>query len=260
MRTRFFAPFLLVALLGGCVAPQPDPRAQQVVAEATTPYITPGLIAPTLLPPPPAQGSAEWKRDLKTVLTTQRRASQADFDAAKAEQKIDLTASTRVLGPDFTRDRLPVTFALLDRVEGVCGQTVDTAKNYWNTNRPFRADGRIRTVDPTVTSKSYPSGHATCSRLLAEVLSQLMPERQEALRQRATEIAQHRIVAGMHYPHDLKGGNDLALILFGALQNSAAYRMDLDAARQEIAAMQTHSQAAQPKYGSAFPPQPVPLP
>jgi hypothetical protein len=61
----------------------------------------------------------------------------------------------------------------------------------------------------TAKSPSFPSGHATQSRLIAEVLAQLYPELKEKLIKKADKVAKSRFVGGLHYPSDLEYGKML---------------------------------------------------
>ena len=236
---------LLCVLLTGCATP-PAAAPSSGAAEASpvvTPsvtssavYIAPEAIAPDLLSPPPVKGSAAWQHDLEQVIAVQQKASAADKVAADREQALKVTMLTEVLGVSFTADKLPRTFALLAKVGETCHETTEAAKNYWHTERPWLVDKRVVSGVTFMPSRNgaYPSGHTSCSRLWAEVLGQIVPAGRPALRARANSIAQHRMVSGMHFPHDLNGGEQVALLLFGALQVTPAYQADLAAARAEV--------------------------
>jgi len=64
----------------------------------------------------------------------------------------------------------------------------------------------------------------------------LMPDKKEALLARAEEIAQHRVVVGMHFPHDVAGGKKLAELIVAELKKSPDFTKDLAAAKAELAA------------------------
>jgi hypothetical protein len=53
---------------------------------------------------------------------------------------------------------------------------------------------------------SYPSGHASGMELQARILAELFPKKREALLQRARQIADGRVVAGVHYASDTEAG------------------------------------------------------
>ncbi len=228
---RFYR-FVVVALVCFCgVAVPSTPWA--AVAEQN--YIQAQFLPPQLLLPPPEEGGSAWKSQIKAILHAQRHLSPAELFAIRDEQKFRIELLTDTLGPAFTRERLPKTFALLDRVMSATGQVVDADKKFWHTRRPYLADPHVKLyVDPIDASPAYPSGHTTGSRVLAEVLGMLAPEELSALRARADAIALRRVEAGVHFPVDLEGGRLLAMLIVGALTANPDFQDDLNAAREEI--------------------------
>lgn len=199
-------------------------------------YIQPQLLPPQLLPPPPAQSSAALKAQIEAVVKAQRAIPAADLVAMKAEQQLQIEQMTAILGDSFTRERLPKTFAMLDRVVSGTGQIVEADKKFWHTRRPYLTDPRVKLmVDPIDASPAYPSGHTAQSRVLAEVLGMLVPNRLPALRARADAVARHRVEAGVHYPVDLDGGRMLAMLIVGAMLANDDFQDDMVVARREIA-------------------------
>jgi acid phosphatase (class A) len=81
---------------------------------------------------------------------------------------------------------------------------------------------------------SYPSGHTTGSYLWASVLSLLMPKQANDFKNRAHEIAWHRVQVGMHYPQDLNGGKQLALVVLGGLIHNPDFLEDFNDALTEL--------------------------
>ena len=200
-------------------------------------YVSAQFLPPDLLPPPPAEGSKEWRAQINAVLQAERRATQADLAAAVDEQKMRLELMTSVMGPTFTRDRLPKTFALLDHVLEGARQVSEADKKFWHTRRPYLTDKRVKLyVDPIDNSPAYPSGHTSESLVLAEVLGMLDPDKRPALRVRAAAIARHRIEAGVHYPCDIEGGRMLAMLIVGSLTGNDDFQDDLAAAKKELRA------------------------
>lgn len=199
-------------------------------------YINPESISPTLIAPPPAANSETSKHEIDQIIVRQKHYTKAQLDAAlKTHHPVTPELMTYVIGTDFTRTRLPFTFSFLDQVVADCFDTIETAKRYYNTKRPYVADQRVKALVPNPnTNGAYPSGHTACSRVWAEVLTQLVPEKQAALRARADEMGEHRILLGVHYPHDVEGGKNMALLIVGALQQSKAYQADLAKAKAEI--------------------------
>jgi acid phosphatase (class A) len=105
---------------------------------------------------------------------------------------------------------------LIDRAFLTSKAVNDSAKNYWNTKRPYLMDKNIKALIKPHNNKSYPSGHTSSSYVAAHLLGLLIPEKRNQFYNRAAEIANHRILVGMHYPKDVEGGKEMALLIVGA--------------------------------------------
>ena len=212
------------------------PLSPTVVEARDRSYVSSTQLPPQLLPPPPAEGDAAWRVQVDAVLAAQKHIPDADIAAMRDEQHMRLSLMTDVMGADFTRDRLPKTYALLDRVLADANDVTDADKTFWHTRRPYLTDAHVKLlVDPIDKSPAYPSGHTSETRVRAEVLGLLSPDHLAALRAHAEVIAAHRVEAGVHHPNDLEGGRLLAMLIVGALIENADFQTDLAAARAEIA-------------------------
>ena len=224
---------VLAALLLTACAP---PMAADT-AESPSSYLTPAILPPTLLPPPPAEGSAGWQANMDAVVAVQAQRTDGDVAALIDEQHLRLALMTDVLTADPRPESAPAVATLLQRVLATTGAVAEADKQFWHTRRPYLADPRVHLlVDPIDASPGYPSGHTTTARVLAEVLGLLYPNQLANLRARAQIIAWHRIMAGVHEPADIEGGQLLAMQIVGALLNDAAFQRDLAAAQAAIAA------------------------
>ena len=199
-------------------------------------YVIPDSLPATLLVPPPAEGTPAWQRDMHAVEEMQKHASSVDKRLMVEEQHVHVDQMARVMGDGFTREKLPHTFALLDRVVTDTSMVVDADKKFWHTRRPYLADKQVTLlIDPIDKSPAYPSGHTCISRVMAEVLGMLYPSRVTMLRAWADAVATHRIQAGVHSPSDIEGGRSLAMLVVGALSQSKDFAADLAAAKKETA-------------------------
>lgn len=70
---------------------------------------------------------------------------------------------------------------------------------------------------PMAKTPSYPSGHACQAKLIARILSKKYPEYKKKWHSLADEIANNRIIAGVHFPSDSKAGELLADELYDKL-------------------------------------------
>jgi acid phosphatase (class A) len=94
------------------------------------------------------------------------------------------------------------------------------------------------TVDDTQyqlnTSGSYPSTHAAVGMLWALILSQLAPDKTDALFSKGYAFGESRLVCGFHYPSDLAAGRLAATVLIARLQTNKAFQDQMTAARVEL--------------------------
>ena len=88
-------------------------------------------------------------------------------------------------------------------------------KKQFNRKRPIEIDSTLNTL-PSNTNKtaSYPSGHATQSRLVARYVANKFPEHNEGLLKAGNEGGWGRVQAGFHYPSDYHTGNLLGEKMF----------------------------------------------
>lgn len=78
----------------------------------------------------------------------------------------------------------------------------------------------------TGKSPSYPSGHSTQARLIAEIYADKYPEHRKNLVMAAEECGGGRVMGGFHYPSDHKAGVYLAKRLFKLLITTSAISYD----------------------------------
>lgn len=86
----------------------------------------------------------------------------------------------------------------------------DAKYTYWSF-RPFQMDPTLKTLFPTPNYPSYPSGHACGSTAIAEVLADLFPASAEEIRARAADAYESRIIAGIHFRHEMVAGREIGL-------------------------------------------------
>ena len=188
-----------------------------------------------LVVPPPAPGSAEAQADLAAVhLAQTKRSAEQVKDAQRDDHEESIFAYETVLGPGFRASELPVTAALSLRLRAESSVINPVLKSSFHRPRPFVADTSVNPVCDKTASESYPSGHAMVGYLEGLALAQMIPERSQAILERAKQYAQNRVVCGVHYPSDVEASHSIALAMFGELATSARFQQDLQAARSEI--------------------------
>ena len=66
----------------------------------------------------------------------------------------------------------------------------------------------------TAKTLSFPSGHATQSHLLANILSDMFPKHKKSFEKMADDISMSRMMAKVHYPSDIEAGKKMADVLY----------------------------------------------
>lgn len=251
-------PFLM--LLSACAAPARvvAPTSAKEVGEYR-PGLLNGYLSSTevpdsvaLLPAPPAAGSAALaadeaaSRELTAFQATARGAlavhdANLDFPGAEA-------AFTCALGVPISAADTPNLDMLLQRTLTDAVRATSKAKAKYHRIRPF-AEFNVASCTPGEeadlrTNGSYPSGHATTGWLWALMLTEVSPERADALLQRGRAFGQSRVICGVHWKSDIEAGRIMGAAAFARLQSNAIFMAQLKTAAKEVA--DQRSRGAQP--------------
>ncbi|MEI9416636.1 acid phosphatase [Mesorhizobium sp. Cs1321R2N1] len=204
-------------------------------AEDAKPFITNKDVDLTMiLPPPPANDSAETKAELGEVLTMQVTRTPEMEARAIADAEENVWRFADVMGPNFNKDKLPKFSAFFDRVVETEGAVVDPAKDVWKRPRPHQLSDLVKPVVKLSSSGSWPSGHATVGTMMGIILSDMVPERRAQIMARAAEFAHNRIVGGIHYPSDVEMGKISGSVIAAVLLNRDDFKAEYDVARAEL--------------------------
>lgn len=199
-------------------------------------YVEQSVLDPVvLLPAPPAADSEEAKAEIETILRILETRTPAQVERAKADAKIGMESFRHQVGTWFTPEALPLTDALLKKVEKDSKYYTETAKNYFARKRPKAALGKVKAVLDGGDEGSYPSGHSTRGMLMAIIISQLLPENEQALMKRGWELGWDRVIAGVHYPSDIVAGRVLGKAIARAMMANPAFKQDFAKAKAEVA-------------------------
>ena len=196
-----------------------------------------------LVPPPPAEKSARLADDVEayralTALRNGPRCAQAAKDAVlKFPAAADHFACA--LGVQISEQNTPHLNMLLRRTLADAGGATYKAKDKYQRARPFMVFN-----EPTCTpgeeahlrkDGSYPSGHSALGWAWALVLTQVAPERTDALAQRGRAYAQSRGVCGVHWKSDIEAGRFVGSAAVARLQSNAVFQAQLAEAKKEVA-------------------------
>ncbi|HTR00105.1 MAG TPA: phosphatase PAP2 family protein [Candidatus Acidoferrum sp.] len=235
---------------------------QQAPASASASYLAADAVDFTsLLPPPPAAGSPEEKRDLDALHAAQDARNEAMTARVQADANVNLFRFADVMGDKFTEQNLPRTVAFFRNVSRSIGSSTGSLKDCWARPRPFLLDPTItppaglkesarmrssseipivknpRCLQGTMKSDysySYPSGHSMYGAMTAMLLGDMVPERSGVILTRGWEYGYNRVLGGVHYPSDVEAGRVQAAVLVALMKTNADFQRDFAAARSEL--------------------------
>jgi acid phosphatase (class A) len=189
-------------------------------------------------PPPPAQDSPQTREELAQLLAMQQARTPADVRQAQEDRKTDVARFYVALGLTATpAPPLPVLRRLAENVEDDIRPYIRAAKDRFRRPRPYVAEPRLHPCIGDVRDDlSFPSGHAAWGYAMAYLLADLVPERRDALLQRARQFAGQRMVCGVHFLSDIQAGGAAAEPLMKLMRASPGFQRDAAAARSELRA------------------------
>ena len=130
------------------------------------------------------------------------------------------------------------------------------AKDFYKRIRPFMTgneaicppkDGASLRKDP-----SYPSGHSALGWAWGLVLSEIAPERSNAIIQRAKAFGHSRVICGVHWQSDVDAGQLVASAAVAQLHGNAVFSEQLALARGEVDAARKADTGAAPSEDCAI--------
>lgn len=166
---------------------------------------------------------------------TREEVKKANVDALE----LDIFIFRTVMGDRFNASN-PALVATARLSQDLCEESTALAtiqKKKFNRTRPYLVDKAIKPATDVMVlqdSPSYPSGHSLTGYLEGLALSDILPEKRDAILSRAEEFARERNLLGVHYPSDIFAGRLVAYALYAQISKSQSFRQELDAARVEI--------------------------
>lgn len=189
-----------------------------------------------ILPSPPAADSEKTKAELAQLHRIEAARTKEQSERAMADDKNETIFIYRnVIGDMFTPEAFPVTAAFSARVKNDEGINATPAKSSFQRVRPYNLDKTLHPICVTKTKNdSYPSGHTTAGYLLALALVDMVPEKRDAILDRAEDYANNRLVCGVHFPSDLEASKLLAYSVHSVMGINPQYQKEMAAARSEL--------------------------
>ncbi|RJF96303.1 phosphatase PAP2 family protein [Noviherbaspirillum saxi] len=196
----------------------------------------------TLLPSPPAAGSAVSAADEEAYRTTrsargtlrwQLAAQDAILSFPKAAEAFSCT-----LGMPISQEATPHLNMLMRRSLADAGLATYAAKDKYQRTRPFivHKEESCTPKEEAHLSKdgSYPSGHAALGWAWALILAEIAPERVNALLARGHDFGQSRVICGVHWQSDVDAGRVVGAAAVARLHADPMFQAQLAAAKAEV--------------------------
>lgn len=247
---RLMSLWICAGLLAG-VAAHAAPPTDPAEVKALRPGILAGYMAAgswvdslALLPPPPEAGSAALAADEAAYQSTRKFKDGPRWQLAEKDAALSFPKAAEVfqcaLGVAVSQQATPHLNMLLRRTLADAGLATYRAKDNYKRARPFMAnsDAICTPAEEASLRKdgSYPSGHAALGWAWGLVLTEVAPERANALAQRAWAFGQSRAVCGVHWQSDVDAGRLVGSAVVAQLHGNAEFNEQLALARAEVAA------------------------
>jgi acid phosphatase (class A) len=257
MVARLGTGVLAALLIAGCATTAPPKVATPVppTTLAAVGEVRPGLGLPkgfllpaalpdslALVPPPPASGTAALAADQEAyqlaLTASPERFALAAADADLAWPR-PATSFEAIIGTKVSTAATPHTAMLLQRVLVDAGLSTYRAKDHYKRTRPFVVNNGT-TCTPTEEAMlrndgSYPSGHTAIGWIMALTLTDLAPDKTDALLQRGYDFGQSRVICRVHWMTDTVAGRTMAAATYARLQADPVFQAQRALAREELA-------------------------
>ena len=210
-------------------------------------YLPPDSVPDSLrlLPPPPGKGSLAYDLDVANAESTFPLQGSARWEVAAIDANLHFPEAAAIysctLGIPITKEGTPRLYTLLQRTLSDAGLATYKAKNNYQRSRPFMVNGKPicspNEEEMLRGDGSYPSGHTAAGWAWALILSEIAPERRDAILARGVEYGKSRYMCNVHWLSDVQASQVIASGTVAQLHNDPVFRADLRAARAEVQAM-----------------------
>lgn len=223
------AAFVVTLGAGACSSPTAQVAFKRAHLTSQRTYFVPAEQFKTAeFAPPPAPDSDAQKADLAVILDWQQKRTEAD--CAKAGVTAGSTYDSFWGAQSPFPQPLPAEVKdFFDHLAYDLDSAVSVMKDRYARPRPYKAyPGQAQPCIKKSWGNSYPSGHATFSRVFADVLTDIVPGRKAEFFAKADEIALDRVIGGVHFPTDIAAGKVFGDEFHARLLKSPEYLKDIE--------------------------------
>ena len=240
-----------LAIASGCLSPGAGFADEAPPVPEIRPGILKGYLAKealpdsaSLLPPPPAVGSAAAALDQDVARTNLALRDTPRWRLAAMDANLTFPDAAGdfacALGAPVTVEDTPRLYQMLRRVMTDAGWATFAAKDKYQHARPFMLDGQpICTPDKEQALRaqgSFPSGHTSVGWAWALVLAEASPDESETILARGRAFGESRLVCNVHWQSDVIEGRFIGAATVARLHAEPDFLADLAAAKAELAA------------------------
>ena len=196
----------------------------------------------TILPEAPAPGSPRQKLDDAIAAAAVKLNKTARFSLAAHDATMHFPDAPNnfacAMGRVVSKAKTPRLYHLLKRAGVDAGYATRKAKHTYNRMRPFTLNNA-----PICTPKwqtelrhngSYPSGHTSLGWAWALILSELLPQKADAILARGIAYGENRIVCNVHWYSDVVAGRMMGASAVALMHNNPKFIADMKAAKVEL--------------------------
>ncbi len=176
-------------------------------------FLRSGVPVSRVIDSPPINSSTKTLNEINYITrrmndsTEQEKKFAIEMDSIENHYKFWAEQASVMTGENYSKDTIS---NIVKNTDGV----LSYFKVYFNRARPYQISNEygkkitILVADPY--TPSYPSGHTFEASLIALLLSNKHTDHREKFESIANQIADSRVVAGVHYPSDNIAGKRLA--------------------------------------------------
>lgn len=178
------------------------------------------------LTPPPALGTPAQRQDESELREFQKNRTAAECETAKKEILVSLDAFFGTPAGLLPKNNIQSLSPFFEQVRNDGDFFVQKLKKDFPRQRPFLY---LTGLEPCVAREvtgAYPSGHAVLSRLYSLILIDIYPAQKSGIEKRAQEIADHRVMVGMHHRSDIEAGQKLGTLIYQQMKQTPKFQAD----------------------------------
>ena len=194
-----------------------------------------------LLPPPPSDDSAIFKLDQEMSRNSFSLRDTPRWELATRDGMMffpePVDAFSCSLGASITEKNTPNLYTLLNRIFFDVDWFDKPIKDQYKRPRPFVVNNEpICTTTNMKKYTSYPSGTAALGWAYALILSEISPDKTEALLSRGLAYGETNVICNQGWYSDMVAGRVLGAALVARLHTEPEFLKHLSAAKHELAA------------------------